>query len=188
MNLANRLTMLRLVLASAVFASMLAESFAAHLAALGLFLAAVATDWLDGWLARRMNIVSAFGKIIDPIADKILVLGTLLALLRHKDLDIPVWAVFLLIMRELLVGGLRVLAAANNRPFSADRWAKVKTAIQCVAVLLMLFAVNLRDRGLSRPWMLSAAGPLTILCAVLAWSSLLFYFREYRTVLEKSWS
>ena len=98
MNLANRLTMLRVVLAAAVFGALMAEGSRWHALALAMFTAATITDWLDGWLARRMNLISSFGKIADPIADKILVLGTLLALIRHKELDLPIWTVFVILM------------------------------------------------------------------------------------------
>jgi CDP-diacylglycerol--glycerol-3-phosphate 3-phosphatidyltransferase len=188
MTLANRLTMLRVVLAAAVFGAMLADSASLHAAALGMFVAAIVTDWLDGWLARRTNSVSAFGKIADPIADKILVLGTLLALIRHRDLDIPVWAVFLIVLRELIIGGVRVLAAAQGKSFSAERSGKIKTVVQCVAVLIMIVIVVLRDHGDAAPWLLASAGPLTILCALLALSSLWSYYGQYRAMLVKSWS
>ncbi|MDE2491681.1 MAG: CDP-diacylglycerol--glycerol-3-phosphate 3-phosphatidyltransferase [Elusimicrobia bacterium] len=188
MTLANRLTMLRVVLAAAVFGGVMADDPRWHELALVLFAAAIATDWLDGWLARRMNAVSHFGKIADPIADKILVLGTLLALIHHRELDIPLWAVFVMLMRELLIGGMRMLAAAQGKSIGAERSGKVKTVVQCVAVLLMLGIVVLRDRGLSRPWMLDSAAPLTILCALIALSSLWAYYRQYRQLLEKSWS
>ncbi len=188
MTLANRLTMLRVVLAAAVFGALMAEGPRWHGAALAMFLAAVVTDWLDGWLARRTNSVSPFGKIADPIADKILVLGTLLALIRHKELAIPVWAVFLILMRELVIGGMRMLAAAQGKPIAAERTGKIKTVVQCIAVLLMLGIVVLRDHGLAPGWLLATAGPLTMLCAALALSSLYSYYRSYRAMLEKSWS
>src|SRR5581483_4678640 len=105
----NRLTLLRVVLAVAVFGALMSDRPAAHGAALGLFLAAIVTDWLDGWLARRTGTVSSFGKVADPIADKVLVLGTLISLLRLKELQIPLWAVFLLVLRELVIGGVRVI-------------------------------------------------------------------------------
>jgi CDP-diacylglycerol--glycerol-3-phosphate 3-phosphatidyltransferase len=188
MNLANRLTMLRVVLAAAVFGAMMADDPRWHGAALAMFVAAIVTDWLDGWLARRTNSVSHFGRIADPIADKILVLGTLLALIRHKELDIPVWAVFLILMRELAIGGIRMLAAAHGKSISAERSGKVKTVVQCIAVLLMIGIVVLRDRDLAPAWLPQAAGPLTMLCAALALSSLWSYYRQYRQLLEKSWS
>jgi CDP-diacylglycerol--glycerol-3-phosphate 3-phosphatidyltransferase len=187
-TLANRLTMLRVVLAAAVFGTLMAEGSRWHGTALALFGAAVATDWLDGWLARRMNAVSPFGKIADPIADKILVLGTLLALIRRNELAIPVWAVFLIVMRELAIGGMRMLAAAQGKSIAAERSGKVKTAVQCVAVLLIVAILVLRDRGEAPDWMLSCASPLTMLCAALAVSSLISYYRSYRALLVKSWS
>jgi len=188
MNLANRLTMLRVVLAAAVFGALMAPGPSWHGAALVMFLAAIVTDWLDGYYARRTNTVSPFGKIADPIADKILVLGTLLALIRHKELDIPMWAVFLILMRELLIGGMRMLAAAQGKSIAAERTGKIKTVVQCIAVLLMVAVVVLRDRGLAAPWLIKSAAPLTMLCAALALSSLWSYYRQYRQLLEKSWS
>ena len=188
MNLANRLTMLRVVLAAAVFAALMAQGPRWHAAALAMFLAAIVTDWLDGYYARKMNSVSPFGKIADPIADKILVLGTLLALMRHRALEIPPWAVFVMLMRELTIGGFRMLAAAQGKSVAAERSGKVKTVVQCVAVLLMVGIVVLRDRRLAAPWMIESAAPLTMLCAALALSSLWSYYRQYRQMLEKSWS
>ena len=173
MTLANRLTLLRVALAAAVFGAMMTESPRWHGVALVLFIAAIVTDWLDGWLARRTNSVSHFGKIADPIADKILVLGTLLALIRHKELGIPVWAVFLMLMRELAIGGVRMIAAAQGKSFGAEGAGKIKTVVQCVAVLLMLAIVVLRDMGRASSWLLAWPAPLTMLCAALALSSLL---------------
>ena len=188
MTLANRLTMLRVVLAAAVFGALLAEGPRWHAAALAMFAAAVATDWLDGWLARRTNSVSHFGKIADPIADKILVLGTLLALIRRKELEIPVWTVFLILMRELVIGGVRMLAAANGKSIAAERTGKIKTVVQCIAVLSILTIVVLRDRGWASGWMIDSAAYLAILCAGVALSSLWAYLRQYRALLQKSWS
>lgn len=187
MNLANQLTMLRVVLAAAVFGALMADGPAWHAAALVMFVAATITDWLDGWLARRMNLISPFGKIADPIADKILVLGTLLALVRHRELAIPIWAVFLMLMRELLIGGMRMLAASHGKSIAAERSGKIKTVVQTIAVMLVLAIVVVRDRGLL-PGAEAAAWPLTVLCAAVALSSLWSYYRQYRQMLEKSWS
>lgn len=188
MTWANRLTMLRVVLAALVFVCLLAEGAAAHITAFVLFLAAIVTDWLDGWLARRTGTTSPFGKVADPIADKVLVLGTFIALIRTKDLDLPLWAVFLMIVRELLIGGVRVLAGAQGKVLAAERGGKIKMAVQSVAVLILVLAVCLQDLGRAPAWLLRAAAPLTILCAVLAVSSLWSYLRQYRAMLEKSWS
>ena len=187
MSLPNRLTMLRIVLAAAVFAALMTDSPGWHAGALVMFVAAIITDWLDGWLARRMKAVSPFGKVADPIADKILVLGTFTALIRIKELEIPLWAVFPIVMRELIIGGVRVIAGAQGKVLAADKWGKIKTAIQLIAIMAMVGVVVLRDRGLAAPWMIKAVYPLTVLCAVLALSSLGSYLREYRAMLQKSW-
>jgi len=179
--------MLRIVLAAAVFGALMTDDAVWHAAAFVMFVAAIITDWLDGWLARRMKAVSPFGKVADPIADKILVLGTLLALIRTKELEIPMWAVFLIVMRELVIGGVRGSAGAQGKVLAADKWGKIKTAIQLVAIMAMIGVIVLRDRGLAEPWMIRSAYPLTILCAVLALSSLISYLRQYRVMLEKSW-
>jgi|CXWL01.1.fsa_nt_gi CDP-diacylglycerol--glycerol-3-phosphate 3-phosphatidyltransferase len=188
MTLANRLTMLRVVLAVAVFAALLSDDARWHDAALVLFIAAIITDWLDGWLARRMKAVSPFGKVADPIADKILVLGTLIALIQTKELAIPLWAVFLMVIRELVIGGVRVIAGAQGKVLAADRWGKIKTAVQLVAVLLMLGVVVLRDRNAAADWMIRSVYPMTVFCAVLSLSSLWSYLIQYRDMLVKSWS
>jgi CDP-diacylglycerol--glycerol-3-phosphate 3-phosphatidyltransferase len=188
MNLANRLTVLRVVLASAVFGALMADDPRWHGLALAMFAAAIVTDWLDGWLARRMKTVSHFGKVADPIADKILVLGTLLALIHHRELDVPMWAVFVILMRELLIGGMRLLAVSHGKSIAAERTGKIKTAVQCVAVMLMVAIVVLRDHHLAPSWLPRAAAPLTMLCAAVALSSLWSYYRQYRRMLEESWS
>src|SRR5438105_15241527 len=127
MTLANRLTMLRVVLAVAVFAALMSDEAKWHAAAFAMFLAAVVTDWLDGCLARRTGTVSSFGKVADPIADKVLVLGTLISLVRLKELQIPLWALFLMVLRELVIGGVRIIAGAQGKVLAADQWGKLKT-------------------------------------------------------------
>ncbi len=188
MNLANQLTMLRVVLAAGVFSALMVDGASWHLAALLMFGAAMLTDWLDGWYARRMNLISPFGKIADPIADKILVLGTLLALIHHRELSVPIWAVFLILMRELLIGGIRVLAAAQGKSIAAERGGKIKTVVQTVSVILILGIVVLRDHSWAPRELSTLAAPLTILCAGVALSSMWAYFRQYRQMLENSWS
>lgn len=188
MTLANRLTLLRVPLSVAVFAALMANDPRWHAAALLFFAAAMLTDWLDGWLARRTNSVSSFGKVADPIADKILVIGTLIALLRARELEIPLWSVYVVVLRELVMGGVRVIAGAQGKVLGAERWGKTKTVVQCVAVLLMIALVVLRDHQMAAPWMLRSAGPLAALCAAVALSSLWSYLRRSRALLENSWS
>lgn len=191
MTLANRLTVVRVFLAIAVFMALRRPDPFFHLSAFFLFLAAILTDWIDGYVARKTHSISPFGKVLDPIADKILVLGTLLALVRIEDIHIPLWGVFLIISRELLIGGLRILEGAEGRIHAAEPWGKWKMGIQSVAILLMIGLLALRERISPEAWPLwlnSAPYYLTVLCAAAAWSSAWFYYRQSRKMLERSWS
>ena len=188
MNPANQLTVLRMILALAMFLALMQTNHASHVAALALYLAAVLTDWVDGYVARRMKTISAFGKIADPIADKILVLGAFIALLRNRELDIPLWGVFLILARELLMGGLRTLAAAQGKVLAAEQWGKWKMGIQSVSVLLMLIIlVASENRGPLPSWSTCLPHHLTVLCVAVTWGSAYLYYRRTRQVLETSW-
>lgn len=162
-----------------------------HLAAFFLFGAALTTDWIDGYVARKTHSISAFGKVADPIADKILVLGTLIALLRTRELDIPVWGVFLILARELLIGGLRILEGASGRIAGAEPWGKWKMGIQSTAIMLMLLILSVGERfeaSVLPGWVLALPYYLTVLCVGMAWGSAYLYFKQSRKTLEKSWS
>ena len=109
-------------------------------AALWLFVAVAATDWLDGWLARRTGHVTAFGRIADPFVDKILVLGcfVFLAVLPHGARFVPAWVVVAILARELLVTGIRGYVESLGMSFGADRWGKLKLVVQCIAIGVVL--------------------------------------------------
>ncbi|MBI5622846.1 MAG: CDP-diacylglycerol--glycerol-3-phosphate 3-phosphatidyltransferase [Elusimicrobia bacterium] len=187
MTLANRLTLLRMALALIVFGCLMTDSNALHLAALGFFVAAVVTDWVDGYVARSTNTVSAFGKVADPIADKVLILGALIALLRIKALDIPPWGVFLILARDLVIGGIRVLLSSQGKIMAADRWGKLKTGFQCGSVLGMLVLLTVMERVQVPAWVLLLPYHLTVLCVVMTWFSAVMYLRQSFPTLEKTW-
>ncbi len=187
MNLANQLTMLRIALALAMFGALAARSPASHLAAFALFLAAIVTDWVDGYVARTMRTISAFGKVADPIADKILIIGALIALTRER-LGVPLWAVFLIIARELVIGGMRILTTAQGKVPMAESWGKWKMGIQSTSVLAMVALLPLRDRlGTLPPWLARLPYWLTIACVLVAWNSAYLYYLQSKKVLQKSW-
>lgn len=187
MNLANKLTMLRFVLAIAMFLALLTEERGFHIAALVLFLGALITDWIDGYVARKTNTISAFGKVADPIADKILILGAFIALLNDRKLGIPLWGVFLILARELLIGGIRTLATSQGKVPAAEKWGKWKMGIQSTSVALMLLILVLKDWGFAPPWLIVMPYPLTVLCVIVAWQSAYLYLRQSKGLLEKSW-
>lgn len=190
MNLANKLTLLRIGLAVGVFLALTRGEASFHLAAFFLFLAAVVTDWVDGYVARKTHSISAFGKVADPIADKILILGTLIALLRSKELEIPLWGVFFIIARELLIGGMRILTSAQGHIPVAEPWGKWKMGIQSGSILVMLAILVLTEQAAPPfgDWLVKLPYYLTILCVAVAWSSAYQYFKQSQKVLEKTWS
>ncbi|MBI4678841.1 MAG: CDP-diacylglycerol--glycerol-3-phosphate 3-phosphatidyltransferase [Elusimicrobia bacterium] len=187
MTLANQLTMLRMALAIIVFGSLMTDSSLMHLVALATFIAAVVTDWVDGFIARRTNTVSAFGKVADPIADKVLVLGALIALLRIPKLDIPLWGVFLIIARDLVIGGIRVLLSSQGKIMAADRWGKLKTGFQCGSVMGMIVLLAVMERAQVPAWVMRLPYILTVICVVMTWFSAVMYLRQSRPTLEKTW-
>ena len=107
--------------------------------ALGLFLFAALTDWLDGWLARKFGQVSEFGKFMDALSDKVLTLGMFTSLLALGAL--PLWTLFpilLILSRELLITGLRLVAAGKGKTLAAEKVGKLKTVIQLTCISLIL--------------------------------------------------
>lgn len=121
----------------------------------GLFILASITDWLDGYYARKYNVESNMGRLMDPIADKILVLGALIMLLASGRVD-PIM-VFLFLARDIFIGGIRSVAAANNLIIGAKPFGKWKTAFQMVAIPMLLvyypiFGIPIAEIGYYALW------------------------------------
>lgn len=135
-NLPMILTYARAVTAPLILAVLMSGWTWAGWTSAILFILASVTDWLDGYLARRLKVESNMGKFMDPIADKILVLGALVMLLAMGRVD-PIM-VFLLLARDIFIGGLRSVAAANNVIIAAKPFGKWKTALQMFALPCML--------------------------------------------------
>lgn len=147
MTVPNRITLLRMALAPLILVAMEWPGLSPWWA-WGLFAIASATDWLDGWLARRLNQVSDLGKFLDPLVDKLLVLAPLLVLCARGTL--PPWGVFLIVARELTIAGWRV---NQDRVSGANLWGKLKTISQISALLLLLTPVSaLQQPGLVLFW------------------------------------
>lgn len=140
MNLPNRLTLLRIVLIIPFIAFLLLSgngSMFFKILAFGVFMAASITDFLDGYIARKYNLISDFGKLMDPLADKILVLGALILFVELQY--IPSWMVIVIISREFLVTGIRTLAASKGEVIAAGMSGKLKTTTQMIAILIIIF-------------------------------------------------
>ena len=144
MNIPNQLTVLRLVLAVVMFVTL---AFQLYITSMLLFLAAAATDWLDGYLARRWKLVTTLGRILDPFADKVVVCGTFIFLvadprMRQIEWGLRAWMVVVIVGRELLVTALRSFIEERGGDFSAKLAGKLKMVLQCVAAPACLFYLS----------------------------------------------
>ena len=143
MNLPNRLTLGRLVLTVFFVVFLSSSTHWGDVIALILFILASLTDWLDGHLARRLNQITNFGKLMDPLADKVLVASALICLIPLGAL--PAWAVIVIITREFLITGLRQLAAGQGVILPADPLGKHKTAWQLITIIFFLLLLAAGD-------------------------------------------
>lgn len=136
MNLPNKLTIFRILLVP-VFVIVYYMNYAySNVFATVIFIIASITDWLDGHIARQRNLVTNFGKFMDPLADKILVISAFIMLVEKSI--VFAWVVIIIISREFIVSGLRLIAASNNVVLAAGKMGKLKTATQMIAVILLL--------------------------------------------------
>jgi CDP-diacylglycerol--glycerol-3-phosphate 3-phosphatidyltransferase len=145
MNLPNKLTVLRIALAFIFVPLLFINGLFAKISAFLIFIAASVTDLLDGYFAKKNNQVTDFGKLMDPVADKILVLSAFLAFVEMGL--VPAWMVVVIIFREAAVTGLRILALTKGRVISADLAGKHKTVSQVLAIALILLLLIFREAG-----------------------------------------
>jgi len=144
-NLANRITIGRLLIPVVFLPLLMAEFPYAKLTALILFLIGTLSDWLDGYIARKYNMTSDFGRLMDPLADKILVASALISFIILVPSIVRAWMVVIIISRDFLITGLRLLALGNNHVLSADTIGKHKTAWQMVAIISVLVFLAYHD-------------------------------------------
>ncbi len=137
MNLPNKLTMFRVILIPFFVVFMMVDiTLADKWIALAIFIVASLTDLLDGKIARKYNLVTNFGKFMDPLADKLLVCSALICLVALYK--IPAWIVIVIIAREFIISGFRLIAADNGVVIAASYWGKFKTTFQMVMICLMI--------------------------------------------------
>ena len=142
MNLPNKLTILRVIMIPFFVISLLAFQGEVRLLrnlAAAIFIVASLTDMLDGKIARKYNLVTNFGKFMDPLADKLLVCSALICMIELREL--PAWMVIIIVSREFIISGFRLIAAEQGIVIAASYWGKFKTTFQMIAVILMI--VNL---------------------------------------------
>ena len=143
MTLPTQLSLLRIALTFVIMGLLFHAAPRSAIAAAALFVIASFTDWLDGFLARHWNLKSDLGALLDPIADKVLVLGTFLAFVQLGL--VPAWMVLVIALREFLITGVRLVAASRHVVLAAEPEGKHKTVSQ-MAALLIIFAVLIADQ------------------------------------------
>jgi len=137
MTTASKITIVRILLIPAFMAAAL---MGFQLVALSIFVLASATDWLDGYIARKYDQISNFGKFMDPLADKLLVMAALLLFVQWGRMG--AWVLMVILTREFAVSGLRMMAAANGSVIAAGWSGKVKTIVTMLGIILMLTTIH----------------------------------------------
>ena len=181
MNLAIQLTLVRILLVPLVVVFLISTEWIHSLLAAVLFGAAALTDWLDGLIARRRRQETTLGKLLDPVADKLLVAAALISLVQVGR--VGAWIVVLIIGREFAVTGLRGIAAAQGLVISASDLAKYKTAFQYVAVTLLILEKNV-PLALEAEYLYLSRGALGAALILTVVSGIDYFVRFYRTDLE----
>lgn len=189
MNLPNILTLARIAAVPVVVVLMLDGGRVDGMWAAAIFGLAGATDWIDGWLARKWQIVTVLGKFLDPLADKLIVMAALIMLIPHGR--VPAWAVFAILAREMVITGLRSIAADEGIVIAASNLGKYKTIFQMTAIPgLMLhydfywffglewsiFHVNMHNFGIFFFWV---SFVLTI------WSGCDYLFKFFKVIAKE---
>ncbi len=189
MNLPNKMTMLRIFLVPVfLFFLTMTEIPYGSFIATGIFIIASLTDTLDGYFARKYNQITKFGKFIDPLADKLLVTAALVALVEYHSIN--AWVAFIIIAREFMISGLRILAAAEGVVIAASSLGKIKTITQIVAIVLALLNLNLlKIDFLNNTWIIDFTNVVTnvsmILAVILTIISAVDYFYKNKKIINE---
>ncbi len=172
MNLPNKLTVLRVCMVPVFVVLMLTNWLgdAGKYVAAAVFILASITDWFDGYLARKNNLVTDFGKFMDPIADKLLVCSALICLVEKGAL--AAWIVIIIIGREFIISGFRLVASDKGTVIAASYWGKFKTVSQMIMVILLI---------------LDLGGVFDVIAQVFVWVALALTVISLADYLRKNW-
>lgn len=143
MNIPNKLSTLRILLVPVIIYLLLLNSLASSIGALLVFILAALTDRYDGLYARKHNMITTLGKILDPLADKLLIIGVFTAFVEIGVLS--TWPLLIIVARELAVTGLRVVAADQGSVIPANIWGKTKTTIQMITAMALIIDPKIFD-------------------------------------------
>ena len=178
MNTPNRLTTLRVIMIPLFVFLLLWKSYEySEYYAAAVFVLACITDFLDGYIARKYNLVTTFGKFMDPLADKLLVNSALICFVADSTCPMPAWVAIIIIARDTIISGYRLIAAEKNIVISASYWGKVKTATQMVMAIVLILDFQFKYIEIIENVLIYAALVLTII-------SLVDYLYKNRDVLR----
>ena len=177
MNTPNKLTVARMILVPFLVLFMLTDlgGEANRYIALAIFVVASVTDWFDGKLARKYNLVTNFGKFMDPLADKLLVCSAMICFIELEKL--PAWFVIIIIGREFIISGFRLIAADNGVVIAASYWGKFKTTFQMLMVIVLILDIQM-------PFFQILGTVLTYVALILTVVSLIDYIVKNKDVLK----
>lgn len=173
MNLPNKLTCLRMILVPVFVVLMYLPFTANRYAALVVFIVASLTDTADGYIARKYKLITDFGKFMDPLADKLLVCSAMICLVGTGE--IPAWVVIIIVGREFVISGFRLIAADNGIVIAASYWGKSKTVSQMAMIIVILLSIDSW-----RPFEIALIGIATCLTVI----SLIDYLMKNKNVLS----
>lgn len=180
MNLPNKLTILRTIMIPVflIFLYIPGLGMTGDVLAAAIFVLASFNDLLDGKIARKYNLVTNFGKFMDPLADKLLVCSALIALV---DLDrIPAWVVIIIIAREFIISGFRLIASDNGVVIAASYWGKFKTTFQMIMIILLILNIDYPYSNIANMVIMYIALALTII------SLLDYIIKNYKVFIDGS--
>ena len=177
MNLPNKLTIMRVILIPFFVFFLLSPYFPAYgnYIAVAIFIVASLTDMLDGKIARKYNLVTNFGKFMDPLADKLLVCSAMICLIELDRL--AAWIVIVIIAREFIISGFRLVASDNGVVIAASYWGKFKTTFQMLMVIVLILDIQM-------PFFQILGTVLTYVALILAVVSLIDYIVKNKDVLK----
>lgn len=190
MNLPNKLTLARLVMVPVFVVLLLGNSPLWLALAYLVFTVAVITDYYDGKIARDRQLITNFGKLFDPLADKVLMASAFIMCMELAPLHVPGWAVITVIAREFLVTGARTLGVTGGEVIAANNWGKAKTIVQMVYIFTFLFfaiVVPLLTLQYDAPWMIdllrhASYWGMVVVAAVTVYSGVYFARVNWRAL------
>lgn len=188
LNAPNAITTFRILLVPVLVVVILTRPEQKEGIAVGIFLLAAATDWLDGWLARRRSQITTLGALLDPLADKLLIAGALISLVEVGRA--PAWMVVIVVGREFAITGLRGIAAEQGIAIAAREWGKVKMVVQIVCIVALLLSQH-RAGDVSPGWVEAVHPFARPIGDALLWGTVLVsaisaldYFRRFYAVFR----